>query len=29
MTYIAAAITAVVQLLYFAMRAGLLGGGDD
>jgi Zn-dependent membrane protease YugP len=29
MTYVAATITAVVQLLYFAMRAGLLGGGDD
>ncbi len=29
MTYVAATITAVVQLLYFAMRAGLLGGGDE
>ena len=29
MTYVAATIAAVVQLLYFAMRAGLLGGGDD
>lgn len=28
-TYIAAAITAVVQLLYFLLRSGLLGGGDD
>ena len=29
MTYVAATITAVVQLLYFAMRAGLLGGSDE
>jgi Zn-dependent membrane protease YugP len=29
MTYIAAAITAVLQLLYFLLRSGLLGGGDD
>ncbi|MFC1614773.1 zinc metallopeptidase [Gemmatimonadota bacterium] len=29
MTYVAATIAAVVQLLYFAMRAGLLGGGSD
>ncbi len=28
-TYIAAAITAIVQLLYFLIRSGLLGGGDD
>jgi Zn-dependent membrane protease YugP len=26
LTYVAAAITAVLQLLYFLMRAGLLGG---
>jgi hypothetical protein len=25
MTYVAATVTAVMQLLYFAMRAGLLG----
>ena len=29
MTYVAATISAVVQLLYFAIRAGLLGGGDE
>jgi Zn-dependent membrane protease YugP len=29
MTYVAAAITAVLQLLYFLLRSGLLGGGDD
>lgn len=29
LTYVAAAITAVVQLLYFLMRSGLLGGRDD
>ena len=29
MTYVAAAITAVLQLLYFLMRSGLLGGSDD
>ena len=28
-TYVAAAITAIMQLVYFAFRAGLLGGGDD
>jgi len=28
MTYLAATITALVQLLYFAMRLGLLGGDD-
>jgi Zn-dependent membrane protease YugP len=27
LTYVAAAITAVLQLLYFLMRSGLLGGG--
>ena len=26
LTYVAAAVTAVLQLLYFLMRAGLLGG---
>jgi hypothetical protein len=29
MTYVAATITAVMQLLYFAMRAGLFGGRRD
>ncbi len=29
MTYVAAAITAILQLLYFLMRAGLLGGRRD
>jgi len=29
MTYVAATVTAVAQLIYFAMRAGLLGGGRD
>ena len=29
MTYVAATVMAVAQLLYFLMRAGLLGGGDD
>ena len=29
MTYVAAAISAIMQLLYFLMRAGLLRGGDD
>ncbi len=29
LTYIAAAVAAVAQLLYFALRAGLIGGGDD
>jgi len=29
LTYVAAAVTAVLQLLYFLMRSGLLGGGDD
>jgi len=28
-TYLAAALSAILQLLYFAMRAGLLGGRDD
>ena len=28
-TYVAAAVTAVMQLLYFAARAGLLGGRND
>ena len=29
MTYVAAAITAVLQLVYFLLRSGLLGGSDD
>lgn len=29
MTYLAAAVTAVLQLLYWLMRLGLLGGRDD
>lgn len=29
MTYVAAAIAAVMQLLYFLIRSGILGGGDD
>ncbi len=29
LTYVAATITALVQLLYFAFRLGLLGGSDD
>jgi Zn-dependent membrane protease YugP len=29
LTYVAAAVTAVLQLLYFLMRAGLLGGRRD
>jgi Zn-dependent membrane protease YugP len=29
MTYVAAAVTAILQLLYFMLRAGLLGGRDD
>ncbi len=29
MTYVAAAVTAVVQLLYFLLRSGLLGGRDE
>ncbi len=29
LTYVAGAITAILQLLYFLMRAGLLGGSDD
>jgi len=28
-TYLAAALTSLLQLFYFAMRAGLLGGRDD
>jgi len=28
-TYLAAAVTAILQLLYFALRAGLLGNRDD
>jgi Zn-dependent membrane protease YugP len=29
MTYVAATVAAIAQLLFFLMRAGLLGGGDD
>lgn len=29
LTYVAAAVTAVMQLLYFLLRSGLLGGGDE
>lgn len=29
MTYVAAAASAIMTLLYFLVRAGLLGGGDD
>lgn len=29
MTYVAATAVAILQLLYFLLRAGLLGGGDD
>jgi Zn-dependent membrane protease YugP len=29
MTYVAGAIGAIMQLLYFLMRAGLLGGRDE
>jgi hypothetical protein len=29
MTYVAATVTAVAQLIYFALRLGLLGGSDD
>jgi Zn-dependent membrane protease YugP len=29
MTYVAATVTALAQLLYFALRLGLLGGRDD
>lgn len=29
MTYVAAAVAAIAQLLYFLIRAGLLGGRDD
>jgi Zn-dependent membrane protease YugP len=29
MTYVAAAISAILQLLYFLMRAGLLGGRQE
>ena len=28
-TYVAAAVTSILTLLYFLMRAGLLGGRDD
>jgi len=29
LTYVAAAISAVLQLLYFLLRAGILGGSRD
>jgi Zn-dependent membrane protease YugP len=29
MTYVAATVTAIAQLLYFLLRAGLLGGGNE
>ena len=29
MTYVAAAVSAILQLLYFLMRAGLLGGRSN
>jgi Zn-dependent membrane protease YugP len=29
LTYVAAAATAIIQLLYFILRSGLLGGRDD
>jgi Zn-dependent membrane protease YugP len=29
MTYLAAALAALLQLIYFLLRTGLLGGGDD
>ena len=29
MTYVAAAVSSIVQLLYFLMRMGLLGGRSD
>ena len=29
LTYVAAAVTAILQLLYFLMRAGLLGGSRE
>jgi hypothetical protein len=29
LTYVAATVTALAQLLYFALRLGLIGGGDD
>ena len=29
MTYVAAAVTSIMQLLYFLLRAGLLGGDND
>ncbi len=29
LTYVAAAVTAIMQLLYFLLRAGLLGGDND
>jgi len=29
LTYVAATVTAIAQLIYFALRAGLLGGSDE
>ena len=29
MTYVAAAISTLLTLVYFLLRAGLLGGSDD
>jgi len=29
LTYVAAAVAAVAQLLYFLLRSGMLGGGRD
>jgi Zn-dependent membrane protease YugP len=29
LTYVAAAVTAIMTLLYYLLRSGFLGGGDD
>jgi len=29
LTYVASAVTALLTLLYYVLRSGLLGGGDD
>jgi Zn-dependent membrane protease YugP len=29
LTYVAAAVAAILQLLYLLVRAGVLGGSDD
>jgi Zn-dependent membrane protease YugP len=29
LTYVAAAVAAILQLLYLLLRAGFLGGSDD